>query len=325
MPIKQFSLSHSQDFRVPGLILGIVLAAIFPHSAAATGQTAVQLGTASPFAILAGSEITSVPTSAITGNVGLSPAARSDITGLTAAEVTGTIYASDDSSAVAVMLSQAKGDLGVAYNDAAGRTGGAVDVSNADLGGLTLAPGLYNSSGTLALTGNLTLDAGGNANAVFIFQIASSLTVAPGSQVILSGGANSANIFWQTGTSAALKTTVIFEGNILAAQSVTIATGATLNGRALAMSGAVTLEANTINLPSLQPVPAGFGPVSLAANGSVTLVITNTPNTVLTLQTSTDLINWTTLTTVTPTLSPYMFTDTAATGRAARFYRAFYP
>jgi type VI secretion system secreted protein VgrG len=225
------------------------------------------------------------------------------------------------------MLTQAKGDLTTAYNDAAGRGPGAVDEANADLGGLTLTPGLYNSSGTLALTGNLTLDAQGNSNAVFIFQVASSLTVAPGSQVILSGGANSANIFWQVGTSAALGTTVIFQGTILAAQSVTLATGAVLDGRALAMNGEVTLEKNTITVPALtvQLTPPSFGPVSVAANGAVTLLITNTPNNLLTIQSSGNLVNWTTLATPTPTISPYTYIDVAATGNATRFYRAFYP
>ncbi len=325
--MKQSPVTKSETFTLPGLIISLALAAIFPGTGAAAVEAPLQLGAASPFAILAGSEITSVPTSAITGNVGLSPAARSFITGLTAPEVKGTIYAASDGGAVAVMLTQAKSDLTTAYNDAAGRGPGAVDEANADLGGLTLAPGLYNSSGTLAITGNLTLDAQGNSDAVFIFQIASSLTVAPGAQVILSGGANPANIYWQVGTSAALGTTSILQGTILAAQSITLATGATLDGRALAMNGGVTLEANPITIPAsiAQLTPPIFGPVSIAANGSVTLVITNTPNNALTLQASANLTDWTTLTTTTPAVSPYTFIDTTASGQTTRFFRAFYP
>ncbi|MEK7684526.1 MAG: ice-binding family protein, partial [Verrucomicrobiota bacterium] len=273
------------------ILMGLVLAVavMLPHPDAAAGQAPVDLGAASRFAVLAASEITSVPTSAIKGDVGLSPSARSNITGLTAVEVVGTIFAADDGGAVAVMLTQAQGDLTTAYNDAAGRTLAPVDVANADLGGRTLAPGLYKSSGTLAITGNLTLDAQGDPNAVFIFQIVSSLNTASGSQVILSGGANAANIYWQVGSSATLGTYSVFKGTIMAAQSITINTGATLDGRALAQTAAVTLEANTITNPTLRPTPPSFGPIHRAPDSSVTLVITNTPGLTLTLQTSANL------------------------------------
>ena len=125
-----------------------------------------------------------------------------------------------------------------------------LDVSNADLGGLTLAPGLYKSSGTLALTGTLTLDANGDySNGVFIFQVASSLDTATGSQVNLAGGAKAANIYWQVGSSATLATSSSFKGTIMANQSISLATGATLEGRALARIGAVTMDANIITIP----------------------------------------------------------------------------
>jgi hypothetical protein len=308
------------------ILMGLVLAVavMAPHSDATAGQAPVNLGSASRFAVLAASEITSVPTSAIKGDVGLSPAARSKIAGLTPVEVVGTIFAADDGGAVAVMLTQAQGDLTTAYNDAAGRTLAPVDVANADLGGRTLAPGLYKSSGTLAITGNLTLDAQGDPNAVFIFQMVSSLNTAPGSQVILSGGANAANIYWQVGDSATLGTTTIFKGNILADQSIALQTGATLEGRALARIAAVTLDANAITIPSLSEPPR-FGPIFRAPNGSVTLVITNTPGLTLTLQTSANLTNWTTLATPTLAVSPDTFTDITASAESNRFYRAFYP
>jgi hypothetical protein len=158
--------------------------------------------------------------------------------------VNGAIHAGDSAAA------QAQLDLTTAYNDAAGRTVGAVTVAG-NLGGLTLTPGLYRSTSSLEISsGDLTLDAQGNANAVFIFQMASTLTTTAGRQVILSGGAKAANIFWQVGSSATLGTTSVFKGTIMADQSITVATGATLDGRALARIAAVTMDSNTITIPA---------------------------------------------------------------------------
>jgi hypothetical protein len=141
--------------------------------------------------------------------------------------------------------------LTTAYNNAAGAAGGAV--LPADAGGLTLAPGVYkttSSQPSLGITGNLTLDGGGNANAVWIFQIVSTVTTAAGnSQIILINSANSHNVFWQVGSSATLGTNTTFAGTIMAQASITLATGATLNGRALARTGAVSLDSNPVNVP----------------------------------------------------------------------------
>jgi hypothetical protein len=139
-------------------------------------------------------------------------------------------------------------DLTAAYNDAAGRTTGVITVSG-DLTGLTLAPGLYKSGSSLAISGALTLTGLGDPNAVFIIQMASTLTTGPGSQVILSGGAKSSNIIWQVGSSATLGTNSVFKGTIMADQSITLNTGARLDGRALARIGAVTLDTNAIANP----------------------------------------------------------------------------
>lgn len=306
-------------------VASAVLAAILQQGAAQGGQPTVNLRGAANFAVLAASEITSVPTSAILGNVGLSPAARSRIAGLTPVEVTGSIFAADDGGATAVMLTQAQGDLTTAYNDAAGRSLEAVDVANADLGGRTLAPGLYKSTGTLNVTGNLTLDAQGDANAIYIFQVASVLTTAPGSQIILAGGARAGNIFWQVGSSAALGTTTSFKGNIMADQSISFATGARLEGRALVRIGAVTLDSTTIDIPANLNVAPEFGPITRSAPDHVSLVITNTPGVMLTIEKSDDLSEWTFLAQPTFTVSPETYIDTTSALQPKRFYRAYHP
>jgi hypothetical protein len=209
---------------------------------------AIPLGAAAKYAVLSGAAVTSTGNSEVTGNVGVW--AGSSVSGFQGilpggpGVVHGTIHAGDSAAQIA------QGDLTTAYNNAAGRTLAPVDVANADLGGRTLAPGLYKSTGTLSLTGTVTLDAQGDANAVYIFQIASSLDTAAGSHVVLSGGAKAANVFWQVGTSATLGTTTVFKGTIMADQSITMATGATLQGRALARIAAVTLDSNIITVPA---------------------------------------------------------------------------
>lgn len=142
---------------------------------------------------------------------------------------------------------QAKLDLIVAYNDAAGRTSTDIVTLSGNIGGLTLTPGLYKSTSSLAISsGDLTFDAKGNADAVFIIQIASSLTTTSGRKVFLSGGALASNIFWQVGSSVTFGTTSVFEGTVMAMQSITFNTGATLNGRTLARTGDITMAGNTI-------------------------------------------------------------------------------
>jgi len=316
------------------LISGLAVAVMFSHSDPAAAQTlgappaAIDLGSTVRFAILAASEVTDIPTSAITGDVGLSPAARSYIAGLMSPEVVGSIYAASDGGATAIMLTKAQGDLTTAYNNAAGLTpvptGPFLNPGSGNLGGLTLTNGgLYKFTGAALISGSdLTLM--GSASNVWVFQIASTLIVDNGIHVILAGGAKAANIFWQVGTSAALGTTTVFQGTIMAHDSITFDTGATLNGRALASTAAVTLHSTTITIPNQAPAAPIFGSISIAANGNVKLVIDNTPNFALTLQTSTNMIDWTTLITTTPTVSPYTYTDTTVSTAAARYFRAFY-
>jgi hypothetical protein len=142
----------------------------------------------------------------------------------------------------------AEADLTTAYLYTAGLPGGAVLAG--DLSGLTFTPGLYTNSSTVMLSaGNVTLDALGDVNAVFIFQIGSTLTTIGSTQVVLAGGAQAKNVYWQVSSSATLGTNSIFQGTILSLESVTLDTGATLTGRALARNGAVALDNNTVTAP----------------------------------------------------------------------------
>ena len=202
-------------------------------------MAAVPLAGTSTFAILAGSAVTSTGATNITGDIGLSPG--SSIGGFPPGILTGTQHIND------AMADQAKLDLTAAYNDAAGRTSTDIVTLSGNIGGLTLTPGLYKSTSSLAISsGDLTFDAKGNASAVFIIQIASTLTTTSGRKVILSGGALASNIFWQVGSSATFGTTSVFKGTVLAMQSITFNTGATLDGRGLARTGGVTMAGNTI-------------------------------------------------------------------------------
>src|SRR5579864_9505254 len=220
----------------------LFLCITFAFSLTAASQAPVVLGSAANFTVLAGSTVTSTGNSQVTGDLGVSPGTA--VTGFPPGTVIGTIHAGDPAAA------QAIADLTTAIGDASGRSVGPVSVAG-NIGGRTLAPGLYKSTSSLAISsGNLTLDAQGDANAVFIFQIASSLTTTAGLQVILAGGAQASNIFWQVGSSATLGTNSIFQGTIMADQSISLATGATLDGRALARIGGVTLEANAVTKPA---------------------------------------------------------------------------
>jgi len=227
-----------------------------------TTQSTVNLQTAGNYVILAGSEISNIPTSTVTGNIGLSPAAGSEITGFslvyttgdqfaTSSQVTGNIYASNYGDPTPTSMTTAKGDLTTAYNDAAGRTSTDIVLLAGNIGGLTLTPGLYMSSGSLEISsGDVTFDARGNANAVFIIQIASAFTTSSDRKVILAGSAKASNIFWQVGTSATLGTTSVMKGTIMADQSISVNTGASVEGRLLARIAAVTIEGNTLVTPA---------------------------------------------------------------------------
>ena len=226
--------------RLAAAAVALAAVALIAAPVALSAQAPVGLGTDGSFAVLAGSTVTNTGPSVISGSVGLDPG--SAVVGFPP----GIVLAGTTQVANGVAL-QAKSDLVTAYNDAAGRSSTAT--VSGDLAGRTLTPGVYTSASSLGLSGALTLDAQGDPNAVFVFQAGSTLIVGSSSQVNLIGAAQACNVYWQVGSSATIGTGAAFVGNILALTSITMTTGATLQGRALARNGAVTLDANTITRP----------------------------------------------------------------------------
>jgi len=205
--------------------------------AMAQQQNAVFLGSAGSYGVLAGTTVTNTGPTNVTGDLGVWPGTA--ITGFGPGVVNGGTDAGN------ITAQHAQASLNIAYNDAAARTSVGMTSLAGDISGQTLVPGLYKSTSTLSLAGTVTLQ----GNGVYIFQIASGLTVGTGGTVVLSGGATSDNVFWQVGSSATLGTTANFKGTILALTSISLATGARLDGRALAQHGAVTLDTNEVTIP----------------------------------------------------------------------------
>jgi hypothetical protein len=199
------------------------------------GQASIPLGAAGNFRVLAGTTVTNTGMTTVHGNIGVSPG--SAVTGFPPGKVTGAIHKADTAAA------NGQKALVTAFNDGAGRTNCPTSVAG-NIGGRTLGPGLYKSTSSLAISsGDLTLSAHGRPGAVFIFQIQTKFTTTSGRKVILAGGAQAANVYWIVGSSATLGTTSVVYGSILAHKSISMATGATLHGRALANIGAVTMGA----------------------------------------------------------------------------------
>ena len=215
-----------------------------PVARAATGP--VSLGTAANYGVLAAATVTNTGSTTINGDLGLSPGTA--ITGFPPGQVNGTINAAN------IAALQAQNDLTAAYNAAAASP--VTATIPVELGGTTVTPGVYASpAGTFGITGTLTLDAQGDPNAVFIFQAASTLITASASNVVLVNGAQAANVFWVVGSSATLGTYSIIQGNIMAQASITVTTGVTVDGRALARTAAVTLDSDTITVPTSVKAP----------------------------------------------------------------------
>jgi hypothetical protein len=239
----------------------------------ALAQGPPPLGTAQTFAVLGGSTVTNTGPTVITGNLGVSPGTA--ITGFPPGTVVGgATYAAD-----AVAL-QAQSDNATAYTTLAGLACNTTYGVPTDIGGLTLVPGVYCFASSAAVTGILTLDAGGDSAAAWVFEIGSTLTTASDSSVLLINGAQQCNVSWQVGSSATIGTGSIFVGNILALTSITLDTGATVSGRALAQNGAVTLDDNTVSVSACTAVTVtpptvnkSFSPTSITAGGISTLTL----------------------------------------------------
>ena len=236
------------------------VAIVVAAQSAGAATAPVGLGTAGSFAVLAGTTVTNTGPSTISGDLGVSPGTA--VTGFPPGIVSnGTIHSADG------VANGAQSDLTTAYNDAAGRSPTA-NVPAFIGAGQTLAPGVYKASSSLDVGGSLTLDAGGDPNAVFIFQAPSTLVTDSASSVILTDGAQACNVFWQVGSSATLGTDSAFTGTVLALTSISVQTGDTIAGRALARNGAVTLDDDTITAsgcaitPPTSPPPTTASPTS---------------------------------------------------------------
>ncbi len=221
------------------------------------GPAPVLLGSAGNYVILAQSAISTVPASAITGNLGISPAAASFVTGFsmtrvgtywTSIQVTGQIFAADNDAPTPSLLTTAITNMTTAYTDAAGRpTPDALNLSGGALGGLTLTPGLYKWTSSVGIASDVTLS--GAADDTWILQVTGDLTIASAKQVKLLGGAKAKNIVWQVAGAVDLGTTSHFEGVILGKTAITMRTGASINGRLLAQT-AVAIDTSTVKTPS---------------------------------------------------------------------------
>lgn len=241
---------------------GPVIPTPIPTVAGGSTQAMVALGTSSRFALLSNASLTDIPTCAISGDVGISPGGRSDITGLLNSDgqvTSGAIYAADDGGlvdgiTVPAMLINARNDAANAYIDAVNASRGTPTSISGNLNGLTLAPGLYESGTSIEISaaGFLYLDAGGDSNAVFVIRSATSITTESTSEVILAGSAQAKNVFWTAGSAITLGTNSKMKGNMIAGTSISMLTGARLDGRALiqgASAAMISLDTNTVVKP----------------------------------------------------------------------------
>ncbi len=260
MTIQHVRLPHRFPTLAAGAALLLALAACGSSDSVVGGSNSspVVLGAAGNYVILAKSGIDTVPPSVITGNLGLSPAAASFITGFslvadatnvfaTSTQVTGRVYAADYTAPTPSNLTTAVGDMQLAFTNAAGRTPGVTELGAGNIGGMTIAPGIYKWGTGLLIPTNVTLS--GSSTAVWIFQIAQNLTVSSAVRVNLAGGALPKNIFWQVSGLVDLGTTAHLEGTVLSQTSITLGTGASVNGRLLAQT-AVNVDSSTVVAPA---------------------------------------------------------------------------
>ena len=269
---------------VIGVLASILLLSglISPVSVFAANQATVNLGTAGNFTILAQSGITTTGTTKILGDIGVSPIAATAITGFglkfdlskkfsTSTLVTGKIYAASYATPTPSMLATAVLDMQTAYNNIAGlKNPTKTELGSGNIGGLTIAPGLYKWSSNVAITKDLTLS--GDKNAIWIFQIAGTLNVSPNKKIILSGGAQAKNVFWQVSGKTMIDTYATFNGIILDKTAIVLNTGAKLNGKALAQT-AVTLQFNTIESNEVKFVTLSVSTSSVAIDSATSTVV----------------------------------------------------
>jgi len=237
-------IKSSRNVRVAASLAALAAAFLATSQLPAQGTI---LGTAQSFGVLGASTVTNTGSTTITGNLGVSPGTA--ITGQETITLNGipALLNPADVHANDAVAQQAQSDARTAYNNLSARTT-TQDLSGQDLGGLTLTPGVYSFSSSAQLTGNLFLNFLGNPNSTFVFKIGSALTTASGSSVLETTGAPGANVFWQVGSSATLGTGTQFQGSIIADQSITLNTGASIScGRAIALTGAVTMDNNVIS------------------------------------------------------------------------------
>lgn len=236
----------------------VALAVVLATTAQAA-PAAVPLGTADSFAILAGTGITNTGPTTVVGDIGTSPTPA--FTGAGSITHTGSVHAAD------AVADEAQAALVAAYDDAAGQ--GPVMAVPVELGGLALTSGVYSSGDALGLTGTLTLDGEGDPDAVFVFQTPSTLITAADSTVALVNGAQACNVYWQVGSSATLGVRTSFVGTVMALTSITVTTGATVDGRVLARNGAVTIDSSTITRPlCAAPTPSPSASASASASAA---------------------------------------------------------
>lgn len=256
---------HRVGLSASGVLL-VAAAALLTAGSAQAATTAVgpiDLGAAAAFGVLGGSAVTNTGPTLLNGDLGVSPG--TSITGFTGTPngtYTGSLHQTD------AVADQGQNDLATAINAAAALTPTTSGLSELD--GLTLTPGVY-AGGALSLANNGTLTLAGSASSVWVFQAASTVTIGSGTNVLVSGGASACNVFWLVGSSATVGTTAHFQGTILADQSISATTGATISGRLLARSAAVTLDSNTITVPTGCGAPAVSPHITSAAPTSATV------------------------------------------------------
>lgn len=277
---KTFLLTASAIF----CVLGVVS----PTMAHAAGPAPINLSSAGNFVVLTKTGISTTGVTSVVGDIGASPVTSTAITGFTltlpaassystSPQVSGKVYAPDYATPTPAILTVAIADMQTAYTDGAGRTNPtATELGAGNIGGLTIAPGLYKWGTGVTIPTDVTLN--GSANDVWIFQIAQTLTVSSSARVILSGGAQASNIFWIVGGQTTLGTGAVFSGNILGQTAIVLNTGATLNGRAFAQT-AVTLDSNSVTIPSSSQIYVAPTPIPTSVPTPTPIPTTTTTTT----------------------------------------------